>query len=199
MPTSPAIKKRPIVFSIPMVRAILEGKKTQFRLPIKPQPNGDGLVRLSITQDGQWLWYDTNDHEYKCPYGHPGDYLWVRESVRITSANRDGTPLCEPPVWYLADGECPNIDCYPYFYSAVQMPSWARRITVKIINIRAEWLQNISWEEALSEGVFVSNLGPGSSPIREFRYLWDSTYSSRGLGWDTNPWVWVIEFKIIEP
>jgi len=179
------VKERPILFSGPMVRAILEGRKTQTRRMVKPQP--------AIATPGC---FDVT----KCPYGVVGDCIWVRETwARIHDGilhKLDPEPDIRTPHgngWstvYRADGE-------PYHWSdygvpwrpSIHMPRWASRITLEIVSIRVERLQDIREEGASAEGV-----DWGTRRVFAFRDLWDSIYGN----WDANPWVWVVEFRRVE-
>lgn len=196
-------KERPILFSGPMVRAIIEGRKTQTRRIVKPQP----------TFDGKW-WvhkgYACNDEdEFRgglpffsdCPYGHVGDRLWVRE----TWAQVEGPPgvIHVGHVLYRADA-CDNSgkrwssvrpgdpDGEVRWKPSIHMPRWASRLTLDVTGIRAERLQDISEEDAIAEGVYVPEpyLGVGFDglpvenpeadnyhPVDEFCRLWGSIYA----------------------
>jgi len=198
------MKERPILFNAEMVRAILDGRKTQTRRVIKPQPIivGDGL---------SWP---------LCPYGIPGDRLWVRETFALESSQevsydppfKDGRPLLEvdggfehgtwweqphykatdpePELSY--DGEGPCVKWSPSIY----MPRWASRILLEITDIRVERVKDISRDDAFSEGHPFTK--PKHPEIKwNFEKLWNSINEKKGLGWDKNPWVWVIEFKAV--
>ena len=183
-------RERPIILNSEMVRAVLEGKKTQTRRPIKPQPDADGLARLA----GQWVWNDTDAREYRCPFGHPGDYLWVKETFAT------GIPGCPSGVTYRADHIDPNGDgpANPIKWRpSIHMPRWASRITLEIINVRVEQVQEISEDDAKAEGILMNDpdaiLYSGM-----FAHLWNTIYHKRGFGWDANPWIWVIHFRVVE-
>ena len=214
------MKEHPIIFSTPMVKAILDDRKTQTRRVIKPQPDlgldpFDSYSRINIgryhptmvdkdgqeypgdeifgayTDDGEWGW--------KCPYGQVGDRLWVRETFLYRTPNS---------IIYKADGsekfitgeyieKFANINderllCSPSIF----MPRWASRITLEITEIRAERLQDISDGDAIAEGCTDKN--PIGNLVLEPRYifkqLWDSI-NGKKYPWDSNCWVWVISFK----
>ena len=201
--------ERPILFSGEMVRAILEGRKTQTRRVIKPQPSG-GVRWNAVVLNGYGGWTDGHGAPLRCPYGQPGDKLWVRETIYEY----------EYGVWcYRADGE--YVRCDPAdkgkmlawahhkktrSCSSIHMPRWASRITRVITEIRAERVQDISEADAMAEGVSVSHYyceEPTDKheglhrcdPIGKFRTLWDSINAKRGYPWDDNLWVWAISFK----
>lgn len=188
--------ERPILFSAPMVQAILAGTKTQTRRVVKGKYwFSDGRPDLELL---------------RCPYGVPGDRLWVRETfwVEHDSDNFEMSPafdcginLAEDDwarVWYCAtdhepNGEGPNDD-WAQFYSkrpSIHMPRWASRITLEVTGMRVERVQDISEDDVYAEGV-----GHGRvSPQLEFQELWDSINARRGFGWAVNPWVWCVEFR----
>jgi len=168
------MKERPILFSGPMVRAILEGRKTQTRRIVKPQP---------LRDRGVMAFNDGEHPQMRCPYGKPGDRLWVRETW---------CPDVEPYTFrYKADGDEPLERWRP----SIHIPRWASRITLEVVSVRVERLQNISEDDALAEGITL--VERGTSPVDQFNKLWESI---NGPGsWEANPWVWVVEFKRIEP
>jgi hypothetical protein len=169
-------KLRPILFSTPMVRAILEGRKTQTRRAIVPQPkpiNGD----CSIV----------------CRYGQAGDGLWVRERWGYLQQFQDRSAADGGPVVYAADAESSRFTGRAWRQSR-HMPKLASRITLQVIAIRMQRLQQISKEDARAEG-----FDPGcgfADPIQWFHHLWDPLNADRGYGWLENPWVWAISFTV---
>lgn len=192
----PEIKEHPILFSEPMIQAILEGRKTQTRRIVKPQPEyGIESCGWSVTQ-----WAQRN-HDFgcscvpiKCPFGHPEEHLWVRE----TWANIDNSEIGEKSYFeYRADSGNKYPGGWPEelaedprcgrWRPSIHMPRAASRIILEIEDIRAERLQDISPQDARSEGI---------GNILEFIILWEKIH---GIGsWNQNPWVWVIQFKNIE-
>lgn len=209
------MKERPIIFSTDMVKAILEGRKTQTRRVIKPQPPKGFRMRMGINigvceEDTNKL---PRKQDYvKIPYGAVGDRLWVRET--LATANRynhlkpSEIPQRESILHYLADGYSPFE--MGKVRSSLFLPRWASRITLEITGVRVERLQDIGGEggfgdlkqlraEGLELGVGAvrgnSHLPWRYDSIVAFQDLWDSINAKRGYGWDTNPWVWVIEFK----
>lgn len=181
------MKERPILFSAPMVRSILEGRKTQTRRVIK-QPGLD-MVESVIDYNGYFTW-DTFDYDLRplCPYGHPGDRLWVRETFGISAHNG------VVPFYKATEA----IALVYKWKPSIHMPRWASRITLEIVNVRVERLQDISAEDCIAEGV-LSTLREHDAVIDlrdKYRALWESI---NGPGsWEINPWAWVIEFKRID-
>lgn len=201
-------KERPILFSGAMVRAILDGRKTQTRRPVK------GLA-LEWLQPGMFTpEYVAAPQNHACPYGQPGDCLWVREtwSPRIVHTCYDMGCDCEN-VWvdYVAGGDgrhfdgrdipdewyMPQAALKGRHVPSLHMPRWASRITLEITGVRVERLNDCSEEDARAEGVGplrsdgrTENGGPASDAYAD---LWESI---NGAGsWEANPWVWVVEFK----
>ena len=189
------VKERPILFSGPMVRAILEGRKTQTRRVAKLTAGAN--VRLGGRQ-----WHPADpEARLACPYGKPGDRLWVRESFSWENIEPE---ITDPPaeLWYWADG---NPDSgYAEFTRpkpSIFMPRWASRITLEVTGVRVERVQEITPGDACKEGVFEGGRyrteEPLPYPVATFKALWDSINAERGFGWDVNPWVWVIEFRVV--
>lgn len=189
------MKERPILFNGDMVRAILDGKKTQTRRVVNFDTHG------RVKHGGKSWHIDDQDCVKGCPLGQPGDRLWVRESVRICGADSVGAPAIDPPVWYMADGVCHD-PAYFHVRPSIHMPRWASRITLEITDVRVQRLQEISEEDAMAEGCLpacmCSNFnGTGEYTISarsRFADLWNSIYGT----WDENPWVWAVSFKRIE-
>lgn len=195
------MKERPILFSGPMVRALLDGTKTQARWVIKdPNPYWTGTI---IWPPNKGTWRD-------CPYGQPGDRLWVRETWRPVYST--------PPVFtYRATPDMFHHPAFPW-RSSIFMPRKACRVVLEITSIRVERVASISEADASAEGVEktpeAENLAVdpfrnkpswrgymnGERAYRDtakesYQSLWDSLNAKRGFGWATNPWVWVISFK----
>lgn len=197
-----------IIFNGDMVRAILRGEKAQTRRPVKPQPatgciysiNGAHNAALHLTDAGCQVRYipptgRSKDHLLLCPFGQPGDRLWVRETFA----------LGEPPyfgVAYRADeGDNPE-DVggeRQKWTPSIHMPRYLSRITLEITDINVERVQDITADEAIKEGVVDPIMGTyGLSPKTVFRDMWNDIYAERGLGWNENPWVWAITFRRVE-
>ena len=202
------MKERPILFSAPMVRAILDGTKTQTRRVVKPVGNDDGFVILDYG-DGGWpyrsddgdstthtvkrggkLYHDETPHT--CPYGQPGDRLWVRETFHTVDGQR---------AFYRADyAHKPKGDKeHGIFWTpSIHMPRWASRITLEVTGVRVERLQEIGEVDALAEGApwaACSSPQVGSHKAG-FAQLWEGINGSES--WSANPWVWVIEFEVVK-
>ncbi len=189
------MKERPILFSAPMVRAILNGSKTQTRRFIKPQPevwDDDGVMyarikygRQTHSGPGDYLIKDILP-EYGCPYGKPGDRLWVRETFALWK-NSDG----QHGIDYRATPTCNVID--RGWKPSIHMPRNASRINLEITGVRVERLQDISKEDVMAEGFtdFMTEMHCGYH--QPYADLWEKI---NGAGsWSENPWVWVVEFK----
>lgn len=188
--TDTAIKERPILFSAPMVRAILDGSKVQTRRLIKPQFksllqwDGAELLTERITRKGRQV--------IRCPYGVAGDRLWVRESG--WQSPDDGTDF----DWEY-DANKPDVDSLKAAgwirRPSIHMPRTASRITLEVTGVRVERINDISESDAFAEGVTLPE------PVLEayysgFKRLWVSINGPQS--WDENPWVWVVEFRKLE-
>jgi hypothetical protein len=172
MPETTEAAARPIIFSGPMVRAILAGQKTQTRRVIKPQPvrmNIEAVLSKRILDayilPGKKVFWETDDTpnpaliEQFCPYGKRGDVLWVRESFRVDpAADAEG----HYPYTYLADNARDLLDYSEVemgrikpgkTYPSIHMPRWASRVTLRIADVRVQRVQDISEEDARAEGV----------------------------------------------
>lgn len=204
------MKERPVIFNGEMVRAILDGRKTQTRrvianvgsdncIPLqKPTKTKDGIFTHVMDAPGHGL----------CPFGQVGDRLWVREAYQGPLFNFDqmetyleDTSKFERPEFceYRADG-----GKTPEYYDAddnlrygwkpsIHMPRWASRITLEITAVRVERLNDISEEDARAEGAPTELCIIGEKHYMGFRTLWKSIYGEES--WSANPWVWVIEFR----
>lgn len=215
--------ERPIIFNGDMVRAILRGEKTQTRRPVKPQPatdcmysiNGAHNAALHLTDAGCQVRYipptgRSKDHLLLCPFGQPGDRLWVRETFREYYP-KEGWPA--PKALYKADGIARLEDtetgkAIPWRPS-IHMPRNLSRITLEITDINVERVQDITEDDARAEGVNPefrtvvarSDGGPDyhipCSYRGGFANTWDAIYAKRpGLSWDENPWIWAITFSV---
>lgn len=192
--------EHPISFHTDMVMAIREGRKTQTRRLFKPQPDMYAFPCKRI-------------EDHRCPYGQPGDLLWVREAAYPYFLQRP-----EVRIKYEAGG--PDIktvlpdevdyrfacDWHRHNLLALnEMPRWASRMSLETTVVRAQQLQDISTEDAIAEGlerydddgvVYYGPLNNGHAcPKAAFQRLWSSIYGS--ASWEANPWVWVLEFKVI--
>ncbi len=188
---------KPIIFSTPMVRAILDGRKTQTRRVIKPN---------IIEKGTNWFW-NPNENVNLAPY-KPGDVLWVRETwATVSSGIIEYRAKYKEP--YTGSTEIDHIGKKITWRPSIHMPREAARIFLKVTNVRVERVQDITEEDARSEGVkdpyeYQSPEYYEQPSLRGFEInksafagCWDSIYSKRGYGWDTNPWVWVVKFERI--
>jgi hypothetical protein len=176
------MKERPIIFSGPMVRAILEGQKTMTRRILKPQPKGNPYFNRGLWRDPGELIVGT---EIKCPYGQPGNRLRVKETWNGTQGEGVAYRATEPDM----NGE-------PWKPS-ILMPRKYSRITLEIIRIGIERLQEISEEDAKKEGFgWIGHSDGEEDPLYRLAQYWDKL-NGKGA-WESNPWVWVIEFKVME-
>jgi hypothetical protein len=214
LPTSPPprVKERPILFSGAMVRAILDGRKTQTRRIVKfvqfdrsDTPGYDWHFRGTAKGTKRSsLWQDMRHEQIlsMCPYGKPGDRLRISEEVTVK-------PLCEDwfTVLYHADRALVERPCNPGLMQRIKNyktghlrgvslpPAYARPDRLIITGVCVERLQDISEADAMAEGYSVENEIDGD-PIEWFAYLWESINGSDS--WAANPWVWVVEFRRCE-
>jgi hypothetical protein len=217
------MKERGILFSAPMVRALLAGTKTQTRRIVKPQPSlhhylqpmwGTSPPPNPVEFGEKWLWReagpdypdDASDNRH-CPYGVPGDRLWVREtwaaqhdfdSFKPSEINWDAR-------WhYLATEERGGL----LWRTPIHMPRWASRITLEVTGVRVERVQDISEEDAKAEGVTLGELvdvlanGEPSKAVyfdarTAYAHLWCAINGADS--WKANPWVWAISFRRVVP
>jgi hypothetical protein len=217
-------KERPILFSSAMVNAIIEGRKTQTRRVVKPQPHHTTSEFTSAADWGvgeaEWFKpvialpdfegdvgseshkaalaeFDANPNEsIHCPYGKPGDRLWVRES--FTPRYFDDNSPAYKADWTTGAAEYVT---EPKWKPSIHMPRALSRITLEITNVRVERLQEISEEDAKAEGVERqprSNNDVYGEDYREaFQRLWDKI-NGKKHPWESNPWVWCVSFRRID-
>lgn len=190
-------RERPILFNAPMVRATLDDRKTLTRRVVK-QKHLPWLANiLGNFLDGKW-------NQRPLPYGQPGDRLWVRETWARDS--EDGA-LCyraDIGTGTVADDWQRNIDDGAHGYRwrpSIHMPRWASRITLEVVSVRVERLQDISEADAIAEGTQEPSLVPITGARLSERAVYAALWESiNGPGsWDANPWVWVVEFKRVTP
>jgi len=208
------MKTRPIIFQPDSVRAIFGGRKSQTRRIVNIRP-GDHFntnkieVGMVSGDKGEYYGFTSEEYDYKCPYGVPGDRLWVRESWCV-HARYDGLrPKVLPEIKYLQNAVTHMADVYKAEKSlwmgktrpSIFMPRKYSRLTLEITNIRVERVQDISTHDAYWEGVedcdvfghddcFYGTVGR----VCSFERLWDKMHGKK-YPWSSNPWVWVIEFK----
>jgi len=197
------MKERPILFSAPMVRALLTGTKTQTRRVAK------GLA-LEWLSEGFTLEFVADYQNRLCPYGQPGDRLWVRESgwerpERTPKMMREGADTW-PRFAYAADGwsDQDRADFKAWGFKprpSIHMPRWASRILLEIVSVRVERLQDISEAGAIAEGTpgghgAIQGYAYNATAAEHYRHLWEQI---NGTGsWEANPWVWVVGFKRVD-
>lgn len=206
-----------MIFNGEMVRAILDGRKTQTRRIMKVQPQPCNHANWpDYSPDSQWKSYPngwccavcangtTIDHRHhakgiNCPYGAVGDRIWVRETWAEAGASAPDLKLyranypAHVPTHY---ENVPPVDEIRWTPS-IHMPRWASRILLEVTDVRVERLASISDDDAGKEG-YPANpepYGGGMDKWLWFRQLWDSIYPDQSL--KHNPWVWVIEFKVV--
>ena len=205
------MKEKPIIFSTEMVRAILDGRKTQTRRVVKPQPKPH--------QSGGWIWEKVggviatkSGKIYKSkmlsrnPYGQSGDRLWVRETWRIFDNKNEDCGCNEPCSCHRYNGKpiyrANNPEDGYKWKPSIHMPKKYARIWLEITNIRVERLQEISEEDSIAEGSQIpcselpKSCQQGTLTERtQFSRIWDSI-NGKKYPWADNPWVWVIEFLL---
>ncbi|AUV36909.1 hypothetical protein [Klebsiella pneumoniae] len=193
------ITERGMIFNAEMVRAILDGRKTQTRRPIKWKQTR--FTEVGEREDGsKWPWSEDAEHAcdfwHPCPFGAVGDRIWVRETWADTGASAPDLKLYRAnypehvPSIYENVPPAKEIRWTP----SIHMPRTASRILLEITDVRVERLRSMSQDDARAEGVIAAS-GPMEAGLA-FRELWDSIYGEES--WKANPWVWVIKFKRIE-
>lgn len=226
------MKESPILFNTDMVQAIWSGHKSQTRRVVKEElivwqaEFESGNLPHVIRSEPSLQYYLEN----RCPFGQIGDQLWVRETwhvePNVQGWSMDENEPCTGWIEYKAGGSkevtAPNFDavqrCFPKgevdwdflpsdWRPSIFMPRWASRIQLEITNIRIERLNDISEQDAESEGCIADpcdharqiceDIGCcGPTAKGHFKYIWESINGANS--WDKNPWVWVIEFKVIQ-
>lgn len=191
------MKERPIFFSGEMVRAILDGRKTQTRRVLKPQPEGRESQQFSGIAEAREYLGPKNHGKYgayfgwdfiPCPYGRPGDRLWVRETWAYEWEG-SGCPDDDGILYRATDPGWDDNETGLRWRPSIHMPREFSRITLEITGVRAERLQDISNSDALAEGCPSPDIHP-----REWFVALCQSINGPDL-WDANPWVWVIEFQ----
>lgn len=195
-----------MIFNAEMVRALLDGRKTQTRRPIKWKQTR--FTEIGEREDGsKWPWSEDAEHAcdfwHPCPFGAVGDRIWVREAFRVHSRATDVATLVykasERNSWTEQTRRVPVAVCNKpatpeKWTPSLHMPRWASRILLEITGVRVERLRSMNQDDARAEGVIAAS-GPMDAGLA-FRELWDSIYGEES--WKANPWVWVIEFKRVE-
>ena len=214
------IKERGIIFNGEMVRAILDGRKTQTRRILSPRQLKMIDVASSIGECYPLvcgIQHENSQSYYRewCPFGKVGDRLWVREAFRVHSRATDVATLAykasEQQSWTQQVARVPIELCTKQvspeaWTPSIHMPRWASRITLEITDIRVERLNDISQEDAQAEGMELTGWRPTYSdpdsggevqtPYDNFAELWESIYGQES--WQSNPFVWVVEFRRVE-
>lgn len=186
-------KEHPILFSVEMVQAILEGRKTQTRRVVKPQPPARTGSIVGLSE------FNVCGHNYRCPYGEISSRLWVREAWcdRLPWAKEK----CQDGPCYKStdEGDCGFHITGQKWKSSMFMPHKYRRIILEITDIKVHRLQDITHKEALLEGVEYDTSKIDGSPLARFKKVWESINSKKeGYDWWSNPFVWVVTFKRID-
>jgi hypothetical protein len=228
------MNSKPILFSGEMVKAILDGRKTQTRRIVKPRGVSSDIA--------QWLHVMAKGVDMPCPYGKAGDRLWVRETFVLENWEDEPKTPTDRPIFHYEPADPMNeydneywqiphykaTDPTPDLYygdtdenddgepkckwrPSIFMPRWASRITLDVVNVRVERLQEITRDGAKAEGVSnIWNWTPDRNPehhrrgvlnpyVANYSVLWDQIHAGSliGYGWNANPFVWVIEFKMV--
>lgn len=190
---------KPILFNTDMVRAILDGKKTQTRRVIKPQPTNPRWNNIG--------WPGCDDcvrHPIQPPY-EIGDVLWVRETWDNIPVSPGGHMRFGGMYYYKADGDIRPVGWRGNWHPSIHMPKEAARVFLRVKDVRVERLQDIKNYECVDEGaVKKPNITKRGDLVlhnrykEEFARLWDTAIKPADCeryGWNANPWVWVIEFE----
>lgn len=219
------MRERPILMQGRLVRKTLRDEKTQTRRVVQIPDAVGPITRCRGYDEFQQRWWFTTEgddrrasHLVRCPYGGPGDRLYVRETFRLWERVFQGHADYVPWPGGLTDPEAPRrcmVDYaatsdvssdYPWRPS-IHMPRWASRLDLEVVDIRVERIQDIGTEDCIAEGVefWVPGSPEGSfkafdgswhvTAQEAFRVGWDEINGSRGLGWNVNPFVWVVGFK----
>ncbi|HBV9687016.1 TPA: hypothetical protein MEA38_003457 [Klebsiella variicola] len=209
--------ERGMIFNGEMVRAILDGRKTQTRRIMAPQP-ADDIERGIFPNPEAIGWKSSLRHKHGsttahfCPYGKPGERIWVRETWQAIHDYCDENGHVDErryarsiprhrgnywhPVYEEAWGNESREDREFPWRPSIHMPRWASRILLEITDVRVERLKSISDGDAIREGCSTADMKSGDCVADVFARLWASIYGSDS--WNANPWVWVIAFKRVE-
>lgn len=221
------MKERGMIFNGEMVRAILDGRKTQTRRPLKWKQTR--FTEIGEREDGsKWPWSEDAEHVcdfwHPCPFGAVGDRIWVRETFQgplfdfdqMEAYQEDSSKFQNPEFCvYKADGKpAPeffdadeNLHCC--WRPSIHMPRWASRILLEITDVRVERLHSISERDAVREGLYQLPASGRYCLKPGMQYFGEAIHSAREVyswlwesiygaeSWNANPWVWVVEFKRI--
>ena len=210
------MKERPILFSAPMVLALLAGTKPQTRREVKKKA---ALDCLACGFEPSFLAHPGNAD--LCPYGQPGDRLYVRETWQHSNhpfgpLDRDCHIFYRADYWddpHGMDGEKSPEGKYREWKPSIHMPRWASRITLEITGVRVERLQDLSEADAEAEGIELVRVSESDyryldylakdcrditygSPVQSYASLWE--FINGPGSWNANPWVWVIDFQVVD-
>jgi hypothetical protein len=213
-----------------MVRALLDGRKTQTRRIVKPQPPAEAvdagvIMSGSPAANGVWCWLDSRDlldasqvgDDFRCPYGVPGDRLWVKETWGLNDYRYEREPipkarpadLDEGGLTFRATEWDTEVRNELRWRPSIHMPRWASRLTLAITDVRVERLHDISEGDAWAEGISIQappdkdggrHFGVDGMKIdektaaRAFGSLWSGINGPDN--WDANPWVWAVTFQV---
>ena len=200
------MKETGLMFKAPLVRAMLEERKAQTRRIAKPVRHPD---LGNVYSPGALVLEHEPQHVINraCPYGQPGDRIYVRETFSHFERNENFKEGCE--CFYRADGECVALQPWR---PAIHMPKWAARITLEVTSVRVERLNNISESDCWAEGIeevihdfddasqcdMAKRLGCSIEEAKPlYAQLWEQINGPRS--WDANPWVWVVNFTRVTP
>jgi hypothetical protein len=197
------MSEKPIIFSTPMVEAILAGRKTQTRRVVKRWNQADGIEQHDDCYQGEFVpWKDGEPQESIFAPAELGDVLWVRESFRQAWP---ATSYSHGIVYRADKAKSLGMDEYSERHRwkpSIHMPRLAARLFLRVTDVRVERLQDIREADALAEGcdkrdsITVNGERYSAlSALDSFESLWQSLNAERGYGWGRNPWVWVIEFE----
>lgn len=200
---------KPILFSASMIRALLDGRKTQTRRVLNDkQVKRVADIPSEELESLQIEGWDISDgteeclgeYLFKTPI-YAGDRLWVRESFQVSGIGWGKKPKDAHggKVHFMADPDHGWQDYWGGWHPSIHMPRWASRLTLVVTDVRVQRVQEISEADAIAEGIFESdvNMYPELGTARHhFEDLWDSLNSKRGFGWDDNPWVTAITFTV---
>jgi len=216
------MREHPILMSGEMIRAILDGRKTQTRRVMNPQPPEWVLIQFAQSflkwppseGNNRVFRWGMNTYSPKCRYGRPGHRLWVRETWHTDTTNLDRAQaehedaISLSPISYRADTAFHSdlmpedvlpVDAGWCWRPSIHMPRWASRLMLEVVSVKVERIKDISPMDCIAEGITRSTSPYFSDRADDertwFRDLWDSINAKRGFGWDVNPWVWVVEFK----
>jgi len=198
---------RSIAFPDVMMQGILNSSKTQHRILMKVQPKNRehklGYLSKPKSVAGKFCWIKDNDPfisppYFKSPY-QVGDILAVKETwspkdqIWADDKPRDMFPHLRSPEDLIYKADCADRGNI-LWHSSTTMPLWACRFFLEVTKVRAEFVQDISLEDVKAEGIWDLS----QHPQRQYRYLWNSLNAKRGYSWDSNPAVWIYEFKRVE-